>query len=235
MVSRTASMDGASTRCYRMRPYFRNVGIICTVFFTVVGVVSTYAAYFNIDGSFPNPELAALVFAAVWSAFALLGVWLLLLYRKYRLCINESSLRQTGILRDDQADLSLVDRLEWPRSPSSGNVRLSGMFGVVKIPLGSLEDREEVTKFLREAIDQSKQTGWDGMIDSPEKRRRSRQALRILIFVLATHAIAFAIVWTISRQWLFLVTAGLNALMVVFLIRLQRRKREPTSPAADEL
>jgi hypothetical protein len=220
-------MDPASTRCYRVRPYFRNVGVVCTVFFIVVGVVSTYSAYVNIDGSFPNPKTAALVFGIVWSVFSLLGVWLLLLYHKYRLCVNELSIRQTGIVRVDEADLSLVDKLEWPRYPNSGSVRLLGEFGVVKIPVGSLrlEDREEVATFLREAIEESKQTGWEAVIDAPEKRRRSRRAMLVLVFVFATHAIVFAVVWAISRQALFFVTAGLNALMTVFLIWLQRRKR----------
>ena len=68
-----------------MRPYFRNVGLIGTIFFVVVGLVSTLAAYFNVDGSFARPKLAALLFGLFWSAFTLLGIWLLLLYYKYRL------------------------------------------------------------------------------------------------------------------------------------------------------
>ena len=72
-----ARMEHEWTHCYRMRPHFRNVGLVCIVFFAVIGVFSTLAAYFNIDGSFARPELGALVFGLFWSAFTCLGLWLL--------------------------------------------------------------------------------------------------------------------------------------------------------------
>ena len=147
-------MEHQLTDCYRMRPYFRIVGIICTVFFAVVGVASTLVAYFNVDGSFARPRLAALIFGLFWSAFTFLGVWLLLLYYKYRLFVSDLSLRQKGVLLDRRIDLNFVDELKWRRFPAGGSIRLSGMFGVLKIEFGNFNivDREELVSVLRHAI-----------------------------------------------------------------------------------
>ena len=71
--------------CYRARPYFRNVGVTCTVGVLAIGLFSVIAAFFNLDGSFPNPDAAALVLALFWLGWFLLGLWLIAFYYKYLL------------------------------------------------------------------------------------------------------------------------------------------------------
>lgn len=218
--------------CFRMRPYFRNVGLICTVFFAVVGLVSTLAAYFNVDGSFPRPKLAALVLGIFWFAFTLLGVWLLLLYYKYRLLVNDSMLRQIGVLRDDQADLNLVDELKWRCFPQGGSIRISGIFGVLKIELGNFNtaDRERLIAFFRQTITETRQLGWqkfnDQFADTPDKRRRSRRFRVFLIFIIGIYAIAFGMVGVVWGNMLCLVVSGVNGLMTAYLFREHFRTKQ---------
>jgi hypothetical protein len=233
-------MEHQWTRCYRMRPYFRNVGLICTVFFAVVGLVSTLVAYFNIDGSFARPKLAALIFGLFWSAFTFLGIWLLLLYYRYRLFVNDSSLRQIGVLRDSQMDMSLVDELRWRRFPKGGSVRMSGVFGVLKIELGnfSIVNREELVAFLRQAISENRQIGWqqfnEQLADTPDKRKRSRRARILLALVFGGHAIAFGIVWAVGRDLQYLVMSGVNAVVAAYLIRVHLRDQTVSATHAGE-
>ena len=183
---RKRPMEHESTDCYRMRSHFRNVGLICTAFFAVVGLVTTFAAYFNVDGSVARPKLAALIFGLFWSAFTLLGIWLLLLYHRYRLYFNDSSLRQVGVLRNKQAQLNLIDQMKWRRYPQGGSIRITGSFGVLTIELGNFESRqrEQLIARIRELITDSKQVGWQAFTeqyaDTPQKRQRSRRAMLLL-------------------------------------------------------
>ena len=234
-------MDPQWTHCYRMRPYFRNVGLICTAFFAVVGLASTLAAYFNIDGSFARPRLAALVFGVFWSAWSLLGIWLLLLYYRYRLFVNESTLRQMGVVRDRQAELELIHELKWRRFPKGGSVRLSGLFGVLKIELGNFQsvEREQLMSFLREAVAETNQIGWEQFQeqfrDSPQKKQRSRRARFLIAFVFAAHAIAFGVLWAVGCGMLYLAMSVVNALMAVYLFRSHSGKHhEPATIAGEQ-
>lgn len=233
-------MEHEWTHCYRMRPYYRNVGLVCTVFFAVVGAVSTLAAYFNIDGSFARPKLAALIFGLFWSAFTCLGIWLLLLYYKYRLFVDDSSLRQVGTVHDSHIKVNLVDELRWRRFPKDGSVRLSGSFGVLKIELGNFNnvDREKLITFLRHAISDTKQVGWqqfnEQVADSPDKQRRSRLARMLVVFVFAAHAIAFGIVWALGRELQYLVMAAVNAVAAAYLIRVHLRDHNASVTHAGE-
>ncbi len=234
-------MDPQWTDCYRMRPYVRNVGLACTAFFAIVGLASTLAAYFNIDGSFARPKLAALVFGLFWSAWTLLGIWLLLGYYRYRLFVNKSTLRQVGIVSDRQAELELIRELKWRQYPKGGSVRLSGLFGVMKIELGNFQtiEREQLTAFLRQAVAETNQIGWEQFQehfrDSPKKKQRSRRARFVIACVFAAHAIAFGLLWVVGRGMSYLAMSVVNALIAVHLFR--SHSRNPTEPgtiAAEE-
>jgi phage shock protein PspC (stress-responsive transcriptional regulator) len=96
------------------------------VFFAVMGVASTLAAYFNVDGSFARPKLAALIFGVFWLAFTCLAIWMLLAYYRSRLFVGANSLRQIGVLRDRQVRFSQVEQLKWRRFPQGGSVRMGG-------------------------------------------------------------------------------------------------------------
>ncbi|MBN2024270.1 MAG: hypothetical protein JW809_15915 [Pirellulales bacterium] len=224
-------MESEWTYCYRIRPYYRNVGFGGAAFFLFMGVASTLFAALNADGSFRHPGLAALLFGVFWSFLFLLGVWTLLVYYRYRLFTNDHAIRQIGVIRDDHVELDWVDELQWRRVPVGGSVRVSGVFGVVKIELNNFSsaDRERLISYLRGAVAETRQTGWDEFralfSDSPEKRRR-RQRVRVLLFlVLVAHAVAFAVVGALGRDVKYLVLSVINALAAAYLFWELRRAR----------
>lgn len=231
-------MNATSTHSFRASPYFRNIGWVCTAFFLVVGFVSTFAAFFNIDGSFPRPRLFALVFAIFWSSFVLLGVWLLSFYHRYRLFVDDSTLRQVGVLREQRAAFDRVNELKWRCFPRGGSVRLSGSFGVLKIELGNFgsADRERLTALLRQAIDDANQQGWNEFRrqfdDTPEKRKRARRACFWLAIFLIANAIAFAVAWMMGFGAKHLPMSIVNAVVGGYLLRMyihNEEKKEASS------
>lgn len=194
-------MEPQWTHCYRMRPYYRNLAVVCTIAFAVMGGVSTASAYFNVDGSFPNPGHAAWIFGVFWSAWVVLGIWLLLVYCRYRLFRNATSLCQVGLVRERNAQLDLVQELRWRRFPAGGSVRLAGPFGVVKIELANFNsaERTQLISYLRGAVDLSRQTGWQAFyrqFEDPEaKRERARRDQRVGGVVCLAFAVGFLAAW----------------------------------------
>ncbi len=224
--------------CYRAKPYFRNVGVACTVGVLAIGLFSVIAAFFNLDGSFPNPDAAALVLALFWLGWFLLGLWLIAFYYKYRLDLGDNSLRQRGVLRDKQIDLRFVEEIRWRRFPQGGSVRLSGDFGVLKIELGTVSnlEREQVIAFLRDTIPENLHVGWEKFqaqfTVTPEKRRRSRRALRRIALFFAAHAVILLVIALIWRKPGLLVPAIVSGVLAPSLYFSSRKQREDADKSA---
>jgi hypothetical protein len=227
--------------CYRMRPYLRNVGVLCTIFFAIVGIVTTAVAYFNIDGSFARPELAAYFFGLFWSTFTLLGLWLLLAYSRYRLYIRGLSIRQVGVFTESTIDLRLVQELKWRRFPQGGSVTISAVSGVMKIDLGNLStsERDQVITVLRASVDESRQIGWNRFEEqfsiTPVKRQKSLRAQLLLTFIFGAHVIAFGVIWIYSGEFQYLIFSGLNGLMTGYLLRRYRRQLSEQPPLTAQI
>jgi hypothetical protein len=228
-------MDEHWTHSYRMRPYFRNVGVVCTAGFLAMGVVSTTVAYFNVDGSFPNPKLAALIFGLFWSAWCLLGVWLIVAYYRYRLFANHNGIQQIGVVRHQFAPIIHIHELRWRPFPSGGSVRLAGLFGVLKIELGLLaqSQRQEFVSFLRTAVDSSRQIGWETFDEQfnqqPVARnaRSRRAAIALAIFFIAI-GIGFLVAWCCGLGNVNLVASPINIVFGAYL--LLKSKHDGKSP-----
>ena len=67
MADLSTGQDG-----YRPRRYYLIVGIVGAIFYSTMAIVSVVAAYWNIDGSFARPLLAAIIFGTFWCAMLLL-------------------------------------------------------------------------------------------------------------------------------------------------------------------
>lgn len=223
----------SSTTCFRLKPYFRNVGVSCTALFSAIGLASVNMAYFNIDGSFPDPLLAATSFGIFWACFVLLGVWLLLLHRRYRLFITEDTVRQRGVVSDRTITISQMRELKWRRFPAGGSVRLSATDGRLTIDLGNFvqSERDALVSYLLERVPQSHQLGWsrfhEQFHDTPERKMRSRRASQIVSLLLGFHSVAFLVFWGLGFGNQYLVVAIVNAAFLVYFRRGLRIRSQP--------
>lgn len=207
-------------RTYRLRPYFRNVGIVCTAFFLCAWVGSVLAAYFNTDGSFARPALAVAFFTVGWGGFTLLGVWLILAYAKDRLFLNHTTIRHVGVLSSTSIPLDTVQELKWRLFPQGGSCVLISLGAKVKIAFGNYTEAErtDLIMYLRGRICEECQTDWDTFYDrvlvhSPERVRQQRSAKRGLILALFGFAIIFAVLWLWGHGSRFLVISLVNVLV----------------------
>jgi hypothetical protein len=214
-----------------MRRYFRNVGGLCGIFSLLMGTLSTLMAWFNVDGSFPRPMEMALVFGTFWSAFFLLGAYLLLLYHKYRLFVQDHEIRQIGVFTERVVNSRLIQEIQWRRFPQGGSVRITNSTDVLKIELGNFEapDRETLIAHLRQAVDDAKQVGWEAFseqfADTPQKRQRARRARLLLAIFFIGHAVAFFIVFLLGIGGEYLGFSIVNVILGGYLIRRHLQER----------
>jgi hypothetical protein len=148
---------------YRLPKFYLVLGIVCSVFFAVAGIVSSVAAFLNLDGSFLYPVPTAIVFAAFWSGFTLLGVWLILAYSRERLFVTPRLVRSTGCFSIRELQLTEVVRAAWKPILRGGGLVLYGLTGKITIHFGNFPATEQVEliDFFRASIPQDVQERWD--------------------------------------------------------------------------
>ena len=215
------------THCYRIRPYYRNVGF-AVIFFAGGMTIVSLIAWFTQPPN--NPVKMPFVIAGFF-LFTLLGVYLLLLHAKYRLSIGDSTIRQTGVFRDNQVNLSAVDELKWRRFPRGGSVVLTGRENSLKIELGNFEqaDRFNIIEYLRRSIAEPQQIGRqqfdEQLSDIPEKEKQANRIHVLLDLVFGAHAVAFGVMWAIGAGVQYLVFSGTNAMILAYILWSHRRKQ----------
>jgi hypothetical protein len=202
---------------YRLRPYFRNIGIACTSLFLCAWIGSVLVAYFNIDGSFARPGLAIIFFSIVWGSFTLLGVWLILAYFKYRLLRYDNTICHVGILQNKIISLDTLQELKWRQFPQGGSCVLTAVGTYIKIEFNNFTKAEqtELIAYLRGRVNEDLQTNWDAfyhrfLVVSPERARQQHSLKRILILAIFGLAAAFAALWLLDRGAHFLVLSIVN-------------------------
>ena len=147
---------------YRLRRLYLAVGVGCTSFFVVIGVASTLAALFNIDGSFPHPRTFAAVFAIAWSCWCLLGGYIVLAYFRERLFVNPHGVRHVGCFRSQTIPFDQLESARWRADGWDGNLvlRAPGRKIVVHFHNFSAEDRLDLVRFFRSTLDDRLQQNW---------------------------------------------------------------------------
>jgi hypothetical protein len=213
----------AEARRFGPRRFYLVVGVLCGVFFSVMGVASTLSAYWNIDGSFPQPKLAALIFGIGWSCFTLLAVWIILVYFRERLYLANKTIIQNSVIRSrtiHSEDVVHVNWRRWPaggsiwrRWPAGGSIVVQTPSAKIKIGLGNLtkEEREEIIRFFRETFASELQDNWLRFEDrarrlSPPQRLVSRGGIIVTASVLMGLAGVFVYCWFagLGGQYLFI-------------------------------
>jgi len=132
------------------------------VIFTVIGVTSTIVAYFNIDGSFARPYLAAMIFGVFWSPFTALAVWVIAAYFREGLILAPSSIIQHGIFRSRTLEVGEVLQIKWRTWPVGGTIIVRTHAEKIKIYLDNFtkDERDAVVLFFREKFADDVQENW---------------------------------------------------------------------------
>jgi hypothetical protein len=155
--------ETAPACCYRMATNYRNIGWGCTAFFLLIGSSSTYAAAFNIDGSFSMPTAAAWIFGLFWGAWTLGGIWLILEYHTYSFKVTEDQIIESRILGQTSISIADVTESEWKQTPRGGSVTVHSNRRRIKIAFGSFsrEDRHQLIPMLQIRLPEASQHGWE--------------------------------------------------------------------------
>jgi len=216
---------------YRAKPYFVRVSIVCTLFFALIGMAFTSAAYFNVDGSFARPKTAALFFGTFWSALTLLGIYLLAFSIKYRLCVDGKKLRQIGVFTDRVMDLGQVQSAKWRVWPANGSIRLESVLANLSIELGTIlpNHRETLIEYLRTTIPAEKQINWDKFdrhfnARTDSETRRSTRWIGVLFLIFG---LSFIVAWQAGLGGVNLIAAFVNFGLGTCLVLRSRRTSEP--------
>jgi len=220
----------AEARRFGPRRFYLVVGVLCGVFFSVMGVDSTLAAYWNIDGSFPRPKLAALIFGIGWSGFTLLAVWIILVYFRERLYLANKTIIQNSVIRSRMIHSEDVVHVNWRRWPAGGSIVVQTPSAKIRIGLGSLtkEEREEIIRFFRETFARELQDNWprfEARRLSPPQRLVSRGGILVTASVLMGFAGVFVYCWFAGLGGQYLFIGVINAVAsLCYLWRLRTYK-----------
>jgi hypothetical protein len=230
-MSTTADIDQLPTdaKCFRLRRYYLVVGVVCAVFFAAMGIASTVAALWNIDGSFARPKLAALIFGFFWSGFTLLAVWVIVAYFRERLYFGKAGVVQHGIFRSRTLQIEEVFQIKWRSWPVGGSVviRTHSDKATIHLDNFSKAEREELIQFLRESFAVEIQENWSRFQDvlgrsSPPEKRASRGGIITIAALLMSFAGVFVYCWFAGLGVQYLVIGIVNAAAAIwYLARLR--------------
>jgi hypothetical protein len=199
-------------KCYRLRRYYLILGVLCAIFFAAIGGFSTAAAYFNLDGSFPRPVLAAIIFAVFWSGFMLLSLWIVAAYFRERLILDSSEIVQHGVFRVRTLEVAEVCRIKWRNRPVGGSIVVRTELEKITIYLNNFtkDERKEIVLFFREIFVDEIQEGGLQFDECARNlflaKKRSAVLETVMPTVLMLFAGLFAYCWFtgLGAQFLFL-------------------------------
>ncbi|MEX1229815.1 MAG: hypothetical protein WEB58_06225 [Planctomycetaceae bacterium] len=227
---------------YRLQWYYLLLGVVCLVFFLVMGISSVWAALTNIDGSFKRPILAAWIFGTFWSALVLLCIWVILAYYRELLIIDPTKITQHGIISVKSIALDDVTQVKWGRYSMNGSVLIRDSSTKIKIHLDNFTrtEIEEIKTFVREAVPEEIQTGRAELVAQREKltsRRRPRSKNAVVTKSLVFLAIGsiFISVWAVEAAPQFLLAGIVNVVFALLLLwNLRRRRKKKGDKMIDE-
>ena len=157
------TMNHDSDMCFRVGRHFLYLGIVFTVFCLLAGNGSAAVAFWNVDCSFARPKEAALLFGVFWACFAVLGVWIILIYVRSRLYIGPVGVRRVGCFRVRTIHFDGLLGARWRLIPGGGSLVLRGRDGKLTVEFGwfSAADQRAMIRFLRSMIGESIQENWE--------------------------------------------------------------------------
>lgn len=186
----------AEPSVYRLRPYYRNVGVAGTAFFLVVGVGSVLAV--RLDDSIKHLGLAIAFFSVFCGGFTLLGLWVIAAYYLEQLVLGTDTVVHRGVFRTTTVSPQAVADLDWRLNPMGGSVVLKGSPNRIKIYFDNFTklQRREIAERLYRSVGKDLQTGWTEfeehfLTTSPERLQQRRRDRRTVSFAMIGLAIVF--------------------------------------------
>jgi hypothetical protein len=152
-----------SAEVYRVRRTYVWFAAACCAFFVAIDVTTVVAAWWNIDGSFARPKLAAVLFGLFWSAWALASVWLWSFAVRYRLNFTAEEIVQQGAWFRKVIPRHALQTIVWRTIPRGGSVRVKSPYAAATIEFGLFTEaeRQRVIERVRGLIDADRQEHWE--------------------------------------------------------------------------
>jgi hypothetical protein len=150
-------------RVFRVRKYYRNVGIVCLFFFAAVGIASVWAILEGVPPERrPFAVWFALFLALFWSCWTGLSLWLLLAYCRESLELADGQVVTQGVFRRKQLLLDSVTDARW-KHMKSGAIRLRTMTERLTINFDNFEPTERLWLIyvLRSRLPATVQRNWE--------------------------------------------------------------------------
>jgi hypothetical protein len=228
---------------YRLPRSYYWLGLGCAASFALMGVVSAWAAWTNIDGSFRHPKETAVFFLVFWGAFTLLGLFLVRAYLVERLLVWEDRVKAIGSFRTREVMFTEVERVKWRLwGNPGGSVVLYGP-GVRLViwfaNYGSVHS-ERLRDFFRAAIPVERQEAWERYDETftptPAKWERAKKARRWGYIILAVMGAGLLSVGLIdpfndpATRWTNLIFGTLSVAFAGYVLFADRRTG-PDAPA----
>lgn len=202
---------------FRLRRYYRNMGLGFLPFFLAMGGLGLYAL--RIEPVPPHP-VAAACFALSFPLFMVGGsIWMIAAYWRARWTFRDGRVTARDVFHEKTIDLAEVTSARWQWGMEWGAVRLRTESDRLTLTFGSFErvERERIVRHLRETLPPEVQVDWNLYAykvkpfeppKSPKTKpgpdeiliRRDRYDRNFVPFM-ALASLLGAVFWRVSGEW----------------------------------
>jgi hypothetical protein len=162
---------------YRVSRMYLVISIVGLLFFTAMGTYTFYAAWTNMDNSFPNPVADAIVFGGGWIIPALASIWSMVFCIRGRLFVDPGGVRIKGIFRTREVRFNEVNRAAWKISGRAGKLVLYDPSGKVAVEFGSYaSNQNELMRYFVLALAGHDQKDWERFAEFYNVNRQPMRA-----------------------------------------------------------
>lgn len=214
------------TKCYRFARTFLLQASCFTALFIFIDVSSVAAAYWNIDGSFGRPKLAALIFGLFWSGWVFLSLLLILAYFREHLLVSQNTITKYGCFFHRSIQVTEVNAVIWRGNHVVVCTRSSKM----KIDLSPFtrQNREGLTRYFLETFESRIQEGCSCEVEFARNRQAPVDAA-ICVWLLFIFTAVSLGCWILECGSQFLACGVASGLAGVWYLRRISARRNPTS------
>ncbi len=150
-------------RAFHLRKSYRNEGVVCLVFFLLIGVVSS-GAWLMIAP--PGRRMIALCpavfFALFWGFWVCLSCWILLAYRLGQLRVGNRQVIQKGVIGRKEIDLASIAVVRWRIFQTGGSISLRTLTKRLTIHLDKFERDERLwlIRYFHNKLPEAVEENW---------------------------------------------------------------------------